>query len=105
MATTETTSTVHARHTYDRRQLFHKGVTGTEEHYGVVQIVRTTKTQRYSEEATGRRSGRNRLGEPVEEVEVLATLDANEAEHLILSLVRQQGASLRVRPAYHDRTR
>lgn len=103
MATTETTSTVHARSVHDRDRLFREGVTGAEEEYGVVEIVRSTTTQRYSNEATGRRSGRSRLGEATTEIEVLARLNAEEAAHLIKTLGTSLVNALEVRPGYGGR--
>lgn len=99
MATTETTTVVHARHVHDRDRLFFEGVTGAEDEYGVVEIVRTTTTQRYTAESVTR-GGRNRIGEPVIEVEVLARLDAEAAAALIRTLGTALVGALEVRPGH-----
>jgi hypothetical protein len=95
MTTTETTTAVHARHTHNRDRLMYDGVTGTEPDYGTIEIVRTVTTIRRADGNVGRV-----LGTPVKRDDVLATLTANQATHLIATIGDALTNSLKVRPGY-----
>ncbi len=91
MASDTTTSVIHARDCIGRAR-FSAGVTGAEPGYGTVEIVRTTTTKRVADGDV------RRVLSQTEDVEVLATLDAAAATHLIASLGRSLARSLAVVP-------
>jgi len=91
MPTVTTTTTVTARTTHDDARTFFEGIDGSEETYGKVEVIRTTTTERRADGNVGR------LLDKHEKVEVLATLDAEEASVLLRSLSTAIVGSLRVR--------
>lgn len=95
MPTVETKVTVHARPAYSRDRLREHGVTGAEEDYGHVEVVRTKTTTRRADGDVGRV-----LGTPVVRDEVLATLSAADAAHLIKTLGTALVNALEVRPGF-----
>lgn len=98
MPTVETKTVVHARHAHSRDRLYLDGVTGAEEEYGRVEVVRTKTTTRRADGDVGRI-----LGTPVVQDEVLATLTAAEAAHLIKTLGTALVGALEVRPGFRER--
>lgn len=93
MPTIHTTVTVFARDAHDRDHIYFDGVDGTEDKYGVIEVVRATKTTRRAEGNVARV-----LDEHVRE-EVLATLDADGATHLMRTLAKATVNALQVKPA------
>jgi hypothetical protein len=90
MPSTETKVIVYARDTHGREVFIH-GANADSPTYGQIEVVRVTKFRRVAD------GNVRRVLDETENVEVLATLTADEAEHLLRTLATALVTSLKVR--------